>query len=93
MPACPTAGDALALRRFRWRARRRREGASIARVRRRAILWVGPPEDDHEGWLELRPWPDASAEEKAIIARIELCQSAWIGPRELLKHFERTPEQ
>jgi hypothetical protein len=50
----------------------------------RAILCVvGSNEDDSEGRLELRPWPDASPEEKAVIARIKLCQSAWIGPREL----------
>jgi hypothetical protein len=43
----------------------------------RAILClIGSPEDDHEGQLELRAWSDASLEEKAVTARIELCQSA-----------------
>jgi hypothetical protein len=48
------------------------------------VAIIGSPGDDSECLLELRPWPDATDEERSIIARIELCP---LGPgRELLKH-------
>jgi hypothetical protein len=55
----------------------------------RAIVCItGSDEDCPDGRLELKPWPDATPEERAIIARIELAQVAWVGPpRELQKHF------